>query len=155
MEYLDFIEKIRGKREKDTFERAENVLPEVENYVIGYFYRSFKQGKLTYQELEQELNELMFTLEPILEKPSIYKKEELKSYTERKNTKSFINKDIRGLLLSNRKYKNIIFYYDKPIIKIMADYGDDESIKSLQEITKIERQSTPYYRKIGSAKKYI
>lgn len=154
MEYLDFIDKIRGKREKNTFERAENTLTDIENYMLGTYYRSFKNKEISYQELEEYINELLFKVEPILEKPTIYKKEELISFNERKQTNNLLPRDIRGLLISNKTHQNIIFYYDKPIIKIMAEYQDEQAISAMQELTKIERQQSTYYRKIGKTKNY-
>lgn len=149
MEYIDFINEIRKPRKQNTFNRAETTLTEVTNYMIGSLYRDYKKGEITYQELKENIEELGFKLDIILEKPSKFKKEEQKQYQERKQKEEFLPIDIRGLLLSDRKEQNIIFYYDKPIIKIMASFDDEEAIAKMQELTKIDRQNTSYYRKIG------
>lgn len=149
MEYIDFINEIRKPRQKNTFNRAEDTLTDVTNYMIGSLYRDFKKGEITYQELKENIEELDFKLDIILEKPSKFKKQDLKEYQSRKEKEEYLSKDVRGLLLSDRKETNIIFYYDKPIIKIMASLEDDEAIKKMEEFAKIDRQNTSYYRKIG------
>lgn len=147
MEYIDFINEIRKPRQKNTYNRAENTLTDVTNYIIGATYRDFIKGEINYQEFKTFIEELDFKLDIILEKPSKFKKTSLEEYNKRKQNEEYLPIDIRGLLLSDRRQKNIIFYYDKPIIKIMASFDDEEAIAKMEELTKIDRQNTSYYRK--------
>ncbi len=149
MEYIDFINEIRKPRQKNTYNRAEDVLTDVTNYMLGITYRCFKKGEINYKELKENIEELDFKLDIILEKPSKFKKTSLEEYNKRKQNEEYLPIDIRGLLLSDRRQKNIIFYYDKPIIKIMASFDDEEAINKMDELTKIDRQNTSYYRKVG------
>ncbi len=141
MKYTEYLEKVRGNRQKNEFLRYQEVLDEAQIYELGVLLQGLKKEQIDYKKLKEMINFLGFKLDVILEK---CKTKEQEALQEEKLTKEeLIHKDIRGLLLTNDTYKNIIVYYDEPMIKVLAKYSNQEAEEYLENKRKIDLKYSP------------
>lgn len=122
----------------------EDVLSKQEIITIGLLIRLFEDEKISYQELKKSLNNKGIELQPFMHDFSTTKmtiKTAEKLY-ERTINETFIPTDLRGYIISSNTYANILISYDRTMIELLAEYGDEHSKKVLKSIIKWEIANT-------------
>ena len=136
MKYTEYLEKVRGNRQENEFIRYQHVLDEAQIYELGVLLQGLKHQKIDYKKVKEIINLMGFKLDPILEKCKT--QEQLKIQEEKLINEELTYKDIRGLLLTNEKYKNIIVNMDTPMMEVLAKYPNQEAEEYIENQRKIK-----------------
>lgn len=103
---------------------------------FGYIYRDFIRGKVTYQDLCNQLNYLGIEMVGICEQePHPLRTKERAEHQERIENNAIIPKDLNGIKYKNPKTGEVhSIRYDYPIWDVLAKRGDKEALEILSKL---------------------
>ena len=125
---------------KNEFIYYEDVLSKLDIITIGLCIVKYEQKQITYKELKDTLKQKNIELKPYLydfstRMMTVEKYEELK--TKFKN-EEYETEHLRGYIISSERYNNVLIWYDRTMINVLAEYGDEYSKKVFEGITRWE-----------------
>lgn len=125
---------------KNQFIYYGDVLSKFDIITIGLCIVKYKQKQMAYKELKEVLKSRNIELKPYLYDFTKYMMTK-HQYQELKN--KFANEEyepchLNGYIISSKNYKNVLIRYDRPMINVLAEYGDEYSKMVLEAIIRWE-----------------
>ncbi len=106
---------------------------------IAKIIREFEDEHINYIEMEKQLKQLNFSMIPSLKDSSKFKlRKQVEDFKTRIQTKTLLPEDVNGFFISNEKYDNLLFRYDRYIIELLANHGDAKAIEELNRLREWE-----------------
>jgi len=126
---------------KNQFIYYGDVLSKLDIITIGLYIVKYEQRQITYKELKKVLKSKNIELKPYLYYIST-KKMTKQQYQELKN--KFVNEEydpvyLNGYIISGMHYKDVLVRYDRTMINILAEYGEEYSKKVLERLIEWEK----------------
>ena len=118
-----------------------DVLSKLDIITIGLCIVKYEQKLITYKELKETLKQKNIELKPYLHDfskrmMSIQQYEELK--TKFKN-EEYEPEHLNAYIISSEHYNNVLIRYDRPMINVLAEYGEEYSKKVLERLIEWEK----------------
>ena len=126
---------------KNEFIYYEDVLSKLDIITIGLCIVKYEQKQITYKELKDALKQKNIELKPYLYDFSTHMMTK-HQYQELKNkfaNKEYEKEHLNGYIISSEHYKNVLIRYDRTMIDILAEYGEEYSKKVLEGILQWEK----------------
>lgn len=120
-----------------------DVLSKLDIITIGLCIVKYEQKSITYKELKETLKQKNIELKPYLHDfskrmMSIQQYEELK--TKFKN-EEYEPEHLNAYIISSEHYNNVLIRYDRPMINVLAEYGEEYSKKVLEGLLAWEKRN--------------
>lgn len=127
---------------KNEFMYYGNVISKLDIITIGLCIVKYEQRQITYRELKKALKSKNIELKPYLHDIPT-KKMTKQQYQELKN--KFANEEydpeyLKGYIISGKYYKDVLVRYDRTMINVLSEYGDEYSKKVLDGILEWEKR---------------
>ena len=131
------------KKKKDEFIYYKDVLSKLDIITIGLCIIKYEQKQITYKELKEILKQKNIELKPYLHDfskrmMSILEYEELK--VKFKN-EEYEPQHLNAYIISSELYNNVLIRYDRPMINVLAEYGEEYSKKILEGLLSWEKRN--------------
>lgn len=127
---------------KNEFMYYGDVLSKLDIITIGLCIVKYEQRQISYKELKESLKLKNIELKPYLYDIST-KMMTKQQYQELKN--KFANEEydpeyLNGYIISCVHYKDVLVHYDRTMINVLSEYGDEYSKKVLDGILEWEKR---------------
>lgn len=125
---------------KNQFIYYGDILSKLDIITIGLCIVKYEQKQMTYKKLKEVFKSRNIELKPYLYDFTTHKMTK-RQYQELKN--KFTNEEyepchLNGYIISSKNYKNVLIRYDRTMINVLAQYGDEYSKNVLEAITRWE-----------------
>lgn len=126
---------------KNQFIYYGDVLSKLDIITIGLYIVKYEQKQITYKELKQALILKNIELKPYLHDIStrlmtINQYKELKDKFE---NEEYDPTHLNGYIISSENYKNVLIRYDRHMIRVLAEYGEEYSKQALERLIEWEK----------------
>jgi len=115
---------------------------------VGLVISKFERVEISYDNLKEELSSIGIELVPLLKTARcFYTVNQVMKYNNHPINENIYSINLDGYILSSVRYQNVLVRYDRYMLECMAEYGDERSIKVLNELDKLEEVHTLCRRK--------
>lgn len=126
--------------DKNQFIYYGDILSNLDIITIGLYIVKYEQRQITYKELKDALAVRDIEVKPYLYDISTHMMTKCQ-YEELKikfNKEEYEPENLNGYIISSENYKNVLIRYDRKMINVLAEYGDEYSKKVLESLTRWE-----------------
>lgn len=119
----------------NSIRRYDEILTDDEIVSISKVVRDFEHGIITYKDVEHLFEERNIAMVPKLIDASKLKTiKQVSELRDRVSNNELVSGDIDGYIISNDRYQDVIFRYDRYAIEKLAELGDEKAKQTLEAL---------------------
>lgn len=118
-----------------------DILDSSEILRIGLILSEFKSGTITYLEFQTKMREIGYELEvELIDSSRLKLLRNVNEFKERVRSNTMIAKDINSFFAIDKNGIKFKFSYDRRMIDVLAEHGDEHAIDILESLKRVERR---------------
>lgn len=112
-----------------------DILTDSEIVSISKIVRDFEHGIITYKDVEHLFEEKNISMVPkIIDASKLKTAKQVSELRDRVSKNELVSSDMDGYIISNDRYQDVIFRYDRYAIEKLAMFGDEKAIETLEAL---------------------